>query len=97
MNAHVKSPIVNVHEAKTNLSKLLDRVHSGEEIILAKAGKPWAKLVPIEREPTSPLPKSPRRSGRFAHLLGLIDNEALLAPIDWSKDENEDGGRAQKR
>lgn len=32
--------VVNVHSAKTNLSKLLDRVRKGEEIVLAKAGKP---------------------------------------------------------
>ena len=40
--------IVNVHEAKTNLSKLLDRMSVGEEVILAKAGKPVARLVPVE-------------------------------------------------
>ncbi|MGA7876928.1 MAG: type II toxin-antitoxin system Phd/YefM family antitoxin [Desulfoferrobacter sp.] len=38
---------INVHEAKTHFSKLLDRVHSGEEIIIAKAGIPYAKLVPL--------------------------------------------------
>ena len=42
------STIVNVHEAKTNFSKLLDRAHGGEEIVLAKAGKPYARLVPLE-------------------------------------------------
>ena len=38
---------VNVHDAKTHLSKLLERVQAGEEITIAKAGKPVAKLVPI--------------------------------------------------
>ena len=38
---------VNIHAAKTNLSKLIDRAHSGEDIIIAKAGKPVAKLTPI--------------------------------------------------
>ncbi|MCI5145526.1 MAG: type II toxin-antitoxin system Phd/YefM family antitoxin [Candidatus Electrothrix sp. AR3] len=39
---------VNVHEAKTHLSKLLTRVNNeNEEIIIAKAGKPYAKLVPL--------------------------------------------------
>jgi prevent-host-death family protein len=38
---------VNVHEAKTHLSKLLARVALGEEVIIAKAGTPVAKLVPI--------------------------------------------------
>jgi prevent-host-death family protein len=39
--------IVNVHEAKTHFSKLLTRAHTGEEIIIGKAGKPYAKLVPL--------------------------------------------------
>ena len=39
--------IVNVHEAKTHFSRLLSRAHAGEEIIIAKAGKPYAKLVPL--------------------------------------------------
>ncbi len=47
--------IVNVHEAKTHLSRLLDRAHNGEEIVLAKAGKPYALLCPLpparERKP----------------------------------------------
>ncbi len=40
---------INVHEAKTQLSRLLDRAHAGEEVILSKAGKPYAKLVPLEK------------------------------------------------
>jgi prevent-host-death family protein len=39
---------VNTHEAKTQLSKLLVRVEAGEEIIIARAGTPVARLVPIE-------------------------------------------------
>ncbi len=38
--------IFNIHEAKTNLSKLIEKTSRGEEIIIAKAGKPVAKLVP---------------------------------------------------
>lgn len=38
---------VNVHEAKTHLSRLLDEVDRGAEIIIARAGKPLAKLVPL--------------------------------------------------
>ncbi len=41
--------ILNIHYAKTHFSKLLARVHSGEEIIIAKAGKPYAKLVPLKQ------------------------------------------------
>lgn len=43
---------VNVHEAKTHLSRLLERVERGEEITIARAGKPIAKLVPIEPRKT---------------------------------------------
>lgn len=39
---------VNIHEAKTHLSRLVERVQAGEEIIIAKAGRPAARLVPIE-------------------------------------------------
>ena len=42
---------VNIHEAKTHLSRLLERVAMGEEVIIAKAGKPVAKLVPVNRQP----------------------------------------------
>ena len=41
---------INIHEAKTNLSRLLVRVELGEEIILARAGKPVARLAPMERK-----------------------------------------------
>ena len=42
---------VNVHEAKTHLSRLLERVHAGEEVIIAKNGKPYARLCPLEKPP----------------------------------------------
>ena len=38
---------INIHQAKTHLSKLLERVALGEEVIIAKAGTPVAKLVPV--------------------------------------------------
>jgi prevent-host-death family protein len=39
---------VNIHEAKTHLSRLVERAASGETVIIAKAGKPIAKIVPLE-------------------------------------------------
>lgn len=41
---------VNVHEAKTHLSKLLARVEGGEEVLISRAGKPVARLVPVVRK-----------------------------------------------
>ena len=49
---------VNVHEAKTHLSKLLARVANGEEIIISKSGKPIARLVPIAEKPKKRVPGS---------------------------------------
>ena len=42
---------VNVHEAKTHFSKLLQEVEAGEDIVVARAGKPVAKLIPVSSEP----------------------------------------------
>jgi prevent-host-death family protein len=48
----------NVHEAKTRFSELLERAHRGEEVIIAKAGKPYARLMPIASAES-------RRAGEF--------------------------------
>jgi prevent-host-death family protein len=56
--------VVNVHEAKTHFSKLLDQAHAGAEIIVAKAGKPYARLVPLD--PGVPT----RRPGRLEGTVG---------------------------
>ncbi len=42
------STVVNVHQAKTHLSRLLDEVAAGGEVVIAKAGRPVARLVPLE-------------------------------------------------
>jgi prevent-host-death family protein len=40
---------VNIHEAKTHLSRLIERVEAGEEIVIARAGRPVARLVPYRK------------------------------------------------
>lgn len=50
-----KSTTVNVHEAKTHFSKLLERVAEGEEVTIAKAGRPVARLVPFAPPGRRPL------------------------------------------
>jgi prevent-host-death family protein len=47
---------VNVHEAKTHLSRLLERVAAGEEILISKAGKPMAKLTPLSKPQVNRVP-----------------------------------------
>ena len=48
--------IINVHDAKTQFSRLLARAHAGEEIVLAKAGKPYARLVPLAAKSAKRIP-----------------------------------------
>ena len=65
---------VNIHAAKTHLSKLVERAAAGETIILAKGGKPRAKLVPIET--TEAAPKAGKRD------LGWLKGQYTV-PQDW--------------
>jgi prevent-host-death family protein len=51
--------VSNIHEAKSQLSKLVDRALKGEEVIIARAGKPVVRLVPVEEDP------SPRQGGQW--------------------------------
>ena len=46
-------PIVNIHEAKTHLSRLIERVERGDEVVIGRAGRPVARLVPY-RSRTAP-------------------------------------------
>lgn len=50
---------VNMHEAKTKLSGLVEEAVAGEEVVIAKAGTPMVRLVPVQRD------ISPRKPGRF--------------------------------
>lgn len=65
------SVTVNVHEAKTHFSRLLEQAHAGQEIILAKAGKPYARLMPL------PPADVKRRPGRLAGRVG----DAFFEPL----------------
>jgi prevent-host-death family protein len=56
---------VNLYEAKTQLSKLVERAARGEEVVIAKAGQPKARLVPLAR------PRPPRSPGAWKGL-GVI-------------------------
>ena len=69
---------VNVYEAKTNLSKLLDRAAAGEEIVIARAGRPVARLVPL----AAPSPE-PRVPGGWRGKVSIAaDFDELPAEID---------------
>jgi prevent-host-death family protein len=59
---------VNIHEAKTHLSRLLERVAAGEEVVIAKAGRPVARLVAFGETPNH------RQFGRDAGLFEVPEN-----------------------
>lgn len=59
---------MNIHEAKTHLSRLLVRAAAGEEIIIAKAGQPMAKLVAYEEK------REPRQFGRLKGKIWIADD-----------------------
>ena len=63
---------VNIHKAKTNLSKLVDEAAKGKPFIIAKAGKPMVKVVPLD----APEPKKKQR-------LGFLKKEQVSIPDDF--------------
>lgn len=71
LSIELSGACVNVHDAKTHFSKLLDMAHAGQEIILAKAGKPYARLMPLM------MAKSKRKPGR---LEGVVE-DAFFDPL----------------
>lgn len=54
-----ESETVNMHQAKTSLSRLVERALAGEDIVIARNGKPLVKLVPVQQE------RKPRVPGRY--------------------------------
>lgn len=70
---------VNVHEAKTHLSALLQRVEAGEEIVIARSGEPVAKLVPVHKP-------QPRVPGRWKGK--IVIHDSFFEPL--SEDELKD-------
>lgn len=67
---------VNIHEAKTQFSRLVDAAASGEEIVIAKAGKPAARLVPMEKA------KVTRRFGGLKGKVRIADDFDAPLPDD---------------
>jgi prevent-host-death family protein len=65
---------VNIHQAKTQLSRLIAKVEQGEEVVIARAGEPVAKLVPVERS------KQSRRLGEYPGQIWIADD--FDAPLD---------------
>ena len=66
------TPTVNFHEAKTHLSRLVEQASKGREFVIAKAGKPMVRVVPIEAPPVS-------RSLGFLVGKGIVAADVKLA------------------
>lgn len=54
---------LNIYEVKTHFSKLVEQAHNGETIIIAKSGKPWAKIIPFD---------APKKKFQFGTMKGKI-------------------------
>jgi prevent-host-death family protein len=61
---------VNIHEAKTHLSRLVERAAKGEPFVIAKAGKPLVKVVPLD----APAVRAPKRLGFMAGQIAVPDD-----------------------
>jgi prevent-host-death family protein len=61
---------INIHEAKTHLSRIVERVARGESVVIAKAGKPMVKIVPLN----APEPVPPKRLGFLEGQLRVPDD-----------------------
>ena len=68
--------MVNIHAAKTHLSRLVDQAVAGEEIVVAKAGKPLVKLVPVNK------PKVRRKPGFLKGRIKISDDFDAPLPDD---------------
>src|SRR5882672_3908523 len=66
---------INIAEAKAKLSELLDRALAGEEIVIARAGRPLAQLVPVKGA-------KERKKGAWRGWASAIPTEVFLAPMD---------------
>lgn len=71
---------VNIHEAKTHLSAILKRVESGEDVVIAKAGKPIARVSPI------PSPSGKRRPGSAKGRIAMTQDFIEPLPEDILKE-----------
>lgn len=80
--------IVNVHAAKTGLSKLIERAENGEEIIIARAGKPAVRLTPVASSATGVEERStPFESRSLPSWVGSMKGEIWIAPDAFEPDE----------
>jgi prevent-host-death family protein len=75
--------VVNVHQAKTHLSRLIDDAHAGETILLAKAGKPWARLMPLAPRPAQRIPGRLRSQGPLSNPNALLEPMAAGELAGW--------------
>lgn len=67
---------VNIHEAKTHLSRLIEKTATGEEVVIAKHGKPVARLIPYHK------PIKKRVAGRLKGEIKIADNFEAPLPDD---------------
>jgi prevent-host-death family protein len=78
---------INIAEAKAKLSSLLDRAIAGEEIVIARAGKPLARLVPVAA-------RAPRKRGAWRHW--KVPSDVFLEPMEPEDLEAAEGNHSDE-
>jgi prevent-host-death family protein len=77
--------VTNIHQAKTNLSKLIEAAERGEEVIIARNGKPAVRIVPI----APPLAEDPSLDTPGKRIAGMWAGKIVIHDPDWWKEDEE--------
>ena len=76
--------VTNIHQAKTNLSKLIEAAERGEEVIIARNGKPAVRMVPV-----APLADDAEKYTPGKRIAGMFKGELVLPKGEWWKNDEE--------
>lgn len=76
------SDAINIHDAKTHFSRLVERAEAGEEIVIARNGTPVARLSPLAKRPS----EQPRRPGGAEGLIVMGDDFDDPMPEEWLRE-----------
>jgi prevent-host-death family protein len=77
--------VTNIHQAKTNLSKLIEAAERGEEVIIARNGKPAVRIVPV----ASPVAGDTEMDTPGKRIAGMFKGELVLPKGEWWKNDDE--------
>ena len=77
--------VTNIHQAKTNLSKLIEAAERGEEVVIARNGKLAVKIVPV----APPVAQDPEMDTPGKRIAGMLKGQIKFLDPDWEKNDDE--------